>query len=298
MNNFNENDFENKFSNQDNSQPITKEVGFEAEQKVLSAILNNYPCNEVFNTLTKDDFQNIYHKQIFIQADKFNSEMKRIEPNIIIDNLVAEQLLSHTEASNFVFGLMPQLLNPDSLNLYINLVKIASVQRQLQQFGSRLHNITFDYFNYDEQVLDLENDFLSILQNKHNVDIHQISTYIDAYKHRLIDAVRNKLITGTQTSYPEIDRLTGGFQPGDLIILAARPGRGKTAFAINLLSNIAKLAGEDEIVVMFSLEMGIDQIIHRLSNCESMVNYNFSNAYKLDQDQKQSVTYSLEQIKE
>ena len=83
---------------------------------------------------------------------------------------------------------------------------------------------------------------------------------------KLLEVIRNRgeQLTGTSSGFSDIDEFTNGFQEGDLIILAARPSIGKTALALNFLINAAKDAKENECVVMFSLEMGTEQIMERM----------------------------------
>ena len=107
----------------------------------------------------------------------------------------------------------------------------------------------------------------SIINSRNLNNVSLISEYVENFKDKL-EIIKNNSgkITGTTSGFGEIDEITNGFQPGDLIILAARPSLGKTALAINFLSNALKKIDKksNDCVVMFSLEMGTEQIMERM----------------------------------
>ena len=111
---------------------------------------------------------------------------------------------------------------------------------------------------------------MELVKSRNSSDFIKSDEIAKEYQDKLIKIRKNKgMLTGTGTGFNSIDKFTNGFQPGDLIILAARPSIGKTALALNMLLNVAKNCNDDECVVMFSLEMGADQLYQRLVSCES-----------------------------
>lgn len=278
---------------------ITPMIGIEAESKILSSLLNNCPNgNEVFNKLLISDFNEEAYRLVFGAMLRLYNANKKLDPVAIIDSLVSQTLMNPFEAQQLIANLTSLSTSFSSLDIYIEIVKMASILKDLRNLGTELQEIKVDFLEFDDKITKIENQFLQITKSKIGSDIKTIKGFVSDYREKLKRAFNEQLITGTKTGYEEIDKITNGFQPGDLIILAARPGKGKTAFAINLLINAAKNLTENEAVVMFSLEMGGDQIIHRMTACESMVNFNLTNARFLSADDGSSVSYGLNEIAE
>lgn len=278
---------------------ITPMLGIEAESKILSALLNNCPNgNEAFNKLLISDFNEEAYRLVFGSMLRLFNANKKLDPVAIIDSLVSQTLMSPFEAQQLIANLTSVSTSFSSLDIYIEIVKMASILKALKNLGTELQDIKVDFLDFDDTITKFENQFLQITKSKIGSDIKTIKGFVSDYREKLKRAFTEQLITGTKTGYEAIDKITNGFQPGDLIILAARPGKGKTAFAINLLINAAKNLGENEAVAMFSLEMGGDQIIHRMTACESMVNFNLTNARFLSAEDGSSVSYGLNEIAE
>src|SRR5699024_4162912 len=98
-------------------------------------------------------------------------------------------------------------------------------------------------------------------------------------------------VTGISTGYRDLDRMTSGFQRNDLIIIAARPSMGKTAFALNIAQNVA--INSDENVAIFSLEMGADQLVQRMLCAEGNINSQRLRTGKLDQEDWVKLTLAM-----
>ncbi len=111
---------------------------------------------------------------------------------------------------------------------------------------------------------------MQLVKSKNTSDFFTSDEIAQQYHDKLVTIRSNRgTLTGTASGYHSIDKFTNGFQNGDLIILAARPSIGKTALALNMILNAAKECRGDECVVMFSLEMGAEQLYQRLVSCES-----------------------------
>ncbi|CAF0861646.1 unnamed protein product [Didymodactylos carnosus] len=128
-----------------------------------------------------------------------------------------------------------------------------------------LTQISHNYANIEKKLLDIS-------QSGHAAELQPIRTISDSLYRKLGELEKqDHKLTGTTSGFNAIDRVTNGYQPGDLIVLAARPGMGKTAFALNILVNAARDLLDDEVVVMFSIEMGAEQLAFRMLSSESLV---------------------------
>ena len=171
-----------------------------------------------------------------------NQEIKNnfSEYEIVINGLSAE----YTSSANVAFD--------------IDLVKEASIKRQLNRLCNEIIETDIDFTNFESQIIDFQNRFIDISSSKKTNQISKISEVVEAFeKHLTLLKTRdNSKLTGTDTGFKKINKVTDGFQPGDLIILAARPGTGKTAIALNFILNAAKSIKQSgnskDTVVLFS----------------------------------------------
>ena len=167
---------------------------------------------------------------------------------------------------------------PDALNIkdYARIVKEKSVLRQLISACSEISEAAY---SEQESVVDIidhaENLIFNIAQGRDTKGFRHIKDVIgDVYGH-LHELNTNKEATqGTQTGFSALDRVLAGLGKSDLVLVGARPGMGKTSFALNIATNVAKQT--KKTVCIFSLEMSADQLVNRVLSSEALVN-----SYKL-----------------
>ena len=170
----------------------------------------------------------------------------------------------------YIETLITNFYNEDDFTSNIEIIYNASTKRQLDEFANRIIETKIDWTKSTEQIADLQRNFLDIIERKKNSQLESIDkSIIKCYKSLEANFKDKRKITGTSIGFEEIDNITNGFQKGDLIILAARPGMGKTAIALNFIYNAAKSIsknkqGKKKKIVLFSLEMGKEQICRRL----------------------------------
>ena len=163
---------------------------------------------------------------------------------------------------------------PDALNIkdYARIVKEKSVLRQLIAACSE---ISESAYSEQESVVDIidhaENLIFNIAQGRDTKGFRHIKDVLgDVYAH-LHDLNTNKEATqGTQTGFSALDRVLAGLGKSDLVLVGARPGMGKTSFALNIATNVAKQT--KKTVCIFSLEMSADQLVNRVLSSEALVN--------------------------
>ncbi len=188
-----------------------------------------------------------------------------------IDHLILSQIITNdTEApfknpGIFLKDIMKQYSTTVDLEAYIDLLISNHMVESLNEFSEKLSSLEIDDSNFSTSIWNLQNEFLKIIQNRSTSSILDMKTISENYIEKLKKIKENQSkLTGTSSGFDGIDNLTNGFQKGDLIILAARPSVGKTALALNFLLNAAQGLESDECVVMFSLEMGSNQLMQRL----------------------------------
>lgn len=275
------------------------------EQEVLTTIFTNpISVEECVTSLQQKDFLDDKNALIYgAILEIYLGHLKTINKNTVTDYIANNSKWQFTNWQSYLEQIISGFAYEEDLKANIELIKNASIKRQLDTFSQRVINTKIDFAQYDNQIAQLENEFLDITQSKHT---DQLSS-MDEVAGKYLDHV-NKLrqrkqdITGTPIGYSLIDKTTNGFQPGDLIILAARPGVGKTAIALNFANNAARLikenkGSENDKIVFFSLEMGQEQLCQRLVSLNANVESTALRSGKMSDEQWGAVQSAIEEIK-
>ena len=244
-----------------------------AEQSLLGAILiDPVSITQVADLLNSEDFYLEEHKQIYLAMQELFMANSEIDVVTLIDMLVTKGIYNKSGGEDYIRTLTDAV--PDALNIkdYARIVKEKSVLRQLIAACSE---ISESAYSEQESVVDIidhaENLIFNIAQGRDTKGFRHIKDVLgDVYAH-LHDLNTNKEATqGTQTGFSALDRVLAGLGKSDLVLVGARPGRGKTSFALNIATNVAKQT--KKTVCIFSLEMSADQLVNRVLSSEALVN--------------------------
>lgn len=258
------------------------------ERLVLSIMLNDQQTiPNVVARLQPHNFTNVENKALYRRIRDFYLAKNTMDPNLLITYIKNEADPSFENISQFVADLMIHYTNSYDLNDYIEIILMESTLRDLRAYGEKLKSLNIDYYKYDDEVWNIQKEFLDIVNSKTSNSLLDTKSVTKNFMDRLelLKSHGGKL-TGTTTGFKTVNEFTNGFQPGELIILAARPSIGKTALALNMLLAAAKECNENECVVIFSLEMGSQQLMERLVSCETSINsYAFKRGTWQDDDE-------------
>lgn len=245
----------------------------EAEQSVLGAIIfDNEAMTKALEILSADDFYKESHRRLY------NAMCGLFEKNEPIDIVTLNEHLKRNDELEAVGGIsyLSYLANtiPTSANIryHAKIVREKSLLRALIQTATHITSRVYeDSLDADEMVDYAEKVIFDIADKRTKTSFFSLKNVLnDTFK--MIEHLYGKkeAITGVSSGFKDIDEMTSGFQPGDLIIIGGRPGMGKTALALN----IAQHVGIDlkEPVAVFSLEMSKEQLAMRMLCAESMVN--------------------------
>ena len=244
-----------------------------AEQSLLGAILiDPVSITQVADLLNSEDFYLEEHKQIYLAMQELFMANSEIDVVTLIDMLVTKGIYNKSGGEDYIRTLTDAV--PDALNIrdYARIVKEKSVLRQLI---SACTEISEAAYSEQESVVDIidhaENLIFNIAQGRDTKGFRHIKDVLgDVYAH-LHDLNTNKEATqGTQTGFSALDRVLAGMGKSDLVLVGARPGMGKTSFALNIATNVAKQT--KKTVCIFSLEMSADQLVNRVLSSEALVN--------------------------
>jgi replicative DNA helicase len=244
----------------------------EAEQSVLGAILiENESINKVIEILTSDDFYREGHRKIF---DALISLSERDEPADLItltNELQKMDQLDSIGGASYIASLIDFVPTAANIEYYAKIVKEKAILRKLITTSTDIVTRSYEYTEDVETLLDeAEQAIFQITGSRVKPSFYPIREVIKgSFKalERLYE--KKELVTGVSSGFRELDRLTAGFQPSDLIIVAGRPGMGKTAFCLNLTQYAAI---EKRVPVgIFSLEMSKEQLGIRMLCSEANV---------------------------
>jgi replicative DNA helicase len=244
----------------------------EAEQSVLGAILiENDSINKVIEILTSDDFYREGHRKIF---DAFISLSERDEPADLItltNELRKMDQLDSIGGASYIASLIDFVPTAANIEYYAKIVKEKAILRKLITTSTDIVTRSYEYTEDVETLLDeAEQAIFQITGSRVKPSFYPIREVVKgSFKalERLYE--KKELVTGVSSGFKELDRLTAGFQPSDLIIVAGRPGMGKTAFCLNLTQYAAI---EKRVpVAIFSLEMSKEQLGIRMLCSEANV---------------------------
>ena len=244
----------------------------EAEQSILSAILiDNNTLPEVLELLTQKDFYREAHQKIFgAMLNLFDHN----EPAdlITVTNILKEQgQLESIGGATYLAELVDTIPVAANATHYARIILEKATLRRLIERTALITTRCFEDRGDMEEVLDFaERSIFDISQDKVKPAFHALADILpDTYK-AVEQAYEEKiLVTGLPTGYRELDQLTSGFQPGDLVVIAGRPSMGKTALALNIAQNASAATGAPSAI--FSLEMSKEQLSLRMLSAEARI---------------------------
>lgn len=243
----------------------------EAEIYVLGSILiDGSIAGSVVDKLSADDFYVSANKNIMTAIVGLYKDSKPVDVVTVIEELKRLKLYEATGKEEYLLEVLDSVPSVVNIEVFIDVIQEKSIERELYSTLKEVSNEVLDgSSNFKDLLVSTERKINNVLNKRHTSEFLKI----DMATNSVLDIIEaNKSrdeegITGLDTGYEKLNGMTFGFQKGELIILAARPAVGKSAFALNLASNACELANAS--VAFFSLEMGIDQLVMRLLSSHS-----------------------------
>ncbi|HTY54646.1 MAG TPA: replicative DNA helicase [Candidatus Binataceae bacterium] len=246
----------------------------EAEESVLGAILlENEAINQAVETLSADDFYREAHRTLFRAMVELSDRNQPVDAITLTDALRAKGKLEEVGGPAYIAELAIRVPTAANVAHYARIVREKAVLRSLASVATDIASGAYDgQSNVDEFLDEAEHRVFEISERRIKPAFHSMQELTrDSLK--LIEKLyeRKELVTGVPTGFTDLDRITAGLQPSDLIILAARPSMGKTALALNIAAYAATEADPRIGVAFFSLEMSKEQLVLRLLCSEARV---------------------------
>ena len=243
----------------------------EAEEAVIGAILNNPEAFlKVTEIINSEHFYKPAHKFIYEAVHTL------LEKNVVADIVTVWEYLKNQGKLDMVGGRQYinelAINNPTSANIryYADIIKECAVKRSLINAGSEIISITHENYPADVCLNTAEKLVFDISQQKTTSDFYAVKDLVMKSMRDIEYRYEHKdELLGVGTGFYDLDAITLGLRPSDLIILAARPSMGKTAFALNIAQHVA--TKEKKPVAVFSLEMSKEQLMTRMLASEAEV---------------------------
>ncbi len=253
----------------------------EAERAILgSVILDNSLVNQAIELLRPDDFYVRAHHHVFRAMTEMSTRGGEINPILLGEELRREGVLEQVGGIAFISELTYGLPHFTNLAAYAKIVKDKSLMRQLVKVANKVTSEALEEEDEAQIILDhAEQMIFALADERTRQGFAHVKPVADAILEKVQEmGGRGTVLTGLTTGFSEIDTMTSGLQPQDLIIVAARPSMGKTSFCLTLAQNAALQSGA--VVGVFSLEMSKEALVMRMLCSEGHVDaHRFRNGF-------------------
>ena len=258
------------------------------EQVVLGSMMTDKSVVPRVITLlghTSEAFFTTDHQLIYEAILAVYNRVNNVDPILVAEELRRTNQINRTGGVNYLHNLQATIVETDSAEFYADILYEKATRRQLIQASLQIRDIATDESRELSEILNqAQESVFEIGQNKAERGFypvkHLISESIDAIEKLYHKADR---FLGIPTGFMDFDHMTSGLQPGNLIIIAARPSMGKTTLVLNMAQNIA--IDQERPVAIFSLEMPAQDIVMRMLSAEAQIDFgrlrtgNFSEDY-------------------
>lgn len=253
-----------------------------AEQSLIGSMLVNPGCiPEVIEQVRAEDFYADENKRIFeVIYSMFNGAQK-IDPVTVLDMLTQMGYYDEAGGRAYLFQLMEITPNTRNVGEYLRIVRDKSLLRQLVEAGAEIQQNAMEAFGEAASIAELaEQRVYNIRQGREIKGLSRLSEVIANLYNELDERAKSDSdIPGLSTGFHALDNMLTGLNKSDLLLIAARPGMGKTAFALNIALNAAKASVKSNPkgdkkgtgVCVFQLEMGKEQLASRFLSSEALV---------------------------
>ena len=255
----------------------------DAEMSVLGiCFLNEYALDKVCEELLPEMFFDEKNRTIFESVCDLHKNKIAIDITTVSDDLEKKKKLSSSGGIDYLSDVIDSVAIASNLEYYMQIVKDNYVRRNLIDTATSIASDAYDEENVTDLLDNAERNILNVVKARQSsvfVPIREVLR--NAQANLEILAQNKRTVTGLETGFYDLDRHTAGLHGGEMIILAARPGMGKTSFALNIATNAAMTT--DKAIAIFNLEMSAEMLVNRMISAVGQID-----SYKLQTGQLQS----------
>jgi replicative DNA helicase len=271
----------------------------EAEQSVLGGILlDTSAWDKIADLLGEQDFYRHEHRLIWRHIGRLTEHAKPIDVITVAESLESNAELEKAGGLVYLGTLAQNVPSAANIRRYAEIVRERAIMRKLVEVGSEIATSAYNPGGRDAgQLLDeAESRVFEISEQGERgrlgfTPLPPLLTQVVERIETLYNRDNSSDVTGVSTGFSDLDRMTSGLQPGDLIIVAGRPSMGKTAFSINIAENVALESNKP--VAIFSMEMGGTQLVMRMIGSVGRLNQHTLRTGRLEDDDWPRMTHAL-----
>ncbi len=255
----------------------------EAEQAIIGSMLTDRDAVlSALEKLREEDFYREDNRKIFSAIFNLYSKSLPVDIVTVKSELVEMGDFERVGGFKYLAELPDKVPTTANVDMYIKIVQEKSMMRRLIEMSNELISLGYDEAEDVDTILDMaEKKVFDLAQNKSSKSYFAMKEILASSLAELENLYNHKgMITGLTTGFTDLDMMTAGLHESDLIIVAARPAMGKSAFAINIATNVAIKANKGAVI--FNLEMSKEQVANRILCSEALVDSNKIRTGKLD----------------
>ncbi|HVK60864.1 MAG TPA: replicative DNA helicase [Bdellovibrionales bacterium] len=246
----------------------------DAEMSILGGLMvDAYAFDIVSSIITEDDFYKIAHRKIYNTITELYTKSQPIDIITVSNALTDKRELEAIGGAAYLAEVMNSTPSAANIESYAKIVHEKALLRKLiQMSGEMVEKAYGESYESVEAFLDeVEGQIFNITEKKKTQGLVGAAELIKDSMHRLTELFERKAdFTGISSGFKAMDKMTSGFQPGEMTIIAARPSMGKTAFSLNVAQHV--ILREKKSLAYFSVEMGKEQLMTRMLASEARVN--------------------------
>jgi replicative DNA helicase len=246
----------------------------EAEQSILGGLmLDPYAWDSASAIITEDDFYKVAHRKIYNTIAQLYAKNQPVDIITVSNSLTEQSELEAIGGPAYLAEVMNSTPTASHIETYANIVHEKALMRKLIHMSGEIIEKSYSesYENVEAFLDEVEGQIFSITEKKKTQGLVGAAELIKDSMNKLTELFERKAeFTGVPSGFKALDKMTSGFQPGEMTIIAARPSMGKTAFSLNIAQHV--VLREKKSLAYFSVEMGKEQLMMRMLASEARVN--------------------------
>lgn len=246
--------------------------------------------------LTADMFYDEKNSIIFTAMKSLHSNNENIDTTILVNEIEKNGSINKVGGLAYISEVIDSVVSASNVESYIKIIRDKALRRKLISACEKIEKVARDEINDTNEIIDsAEKDIFQITKQKKSGEFKTVGNVLKSARENLeFLSKQNSDVTGLPTGFVDYDKLTAGLQANQLVIIAARPGMGKTAFALNVAANAAIQSGK--AVAIFNLEMSAEQLIMRMISSRGAIEGGKLATGKLNQEDWKKVNEAMSEL--
>lgn len=269
----------------------------EAEMSILGAcFLSSYALDKVCEEVTSDMFFSETNKIIFDAIFSLHQNKEPLDTTMLVNEIEKKTSINSIGGLEYLSEVIDSVITAANIDYYIDIVREKALRRKLIEVSTSITTSAFDEETETNDIIDnAEKKIFTVTKARKAGEFKNIIDVMKSTEERLESLAKNdKDITGIATGFYDFDKLTSGLHENELIIVAARPAMGKTAFAVNLAVNAA--INSKKNVALFNLEMSAEQLAMRMISAQGGIDQNKLKTGRLEHNDWKKVNEAISEL--